>query len=142
MTYSEVQFYLAEAAQRIAGINAAKDAIAEGYYKEGVKASFDFWNVSGSDDYLATVPYDGKNSLALQSYFASYTRGDVSYTTYRRLDLPMMNEAPEANTSDGSVPSRFTYPINEQTLNAVNYQAASKAIGGDKMETKLFWDIH
>ena len=142
MTYSEIQFYLAEAAQRALGIDAAPDAIAEGYYNEGVKASFDFWNISGAVDYLASVPYDGKKSLALQSYFASYTRGDVSYTTYRRLDWPMMNKAPEANTSDGSVPSRFTYPINEQTLNAANYAKASEAIGGDDMITKLFWDIN
>ncbi len=135
MSYSEVQFYLAEAALRGSDATAAK-----AYYEEGVMASFQFWNAPNVADYLTANPLVDMKSIALQSYLASYTRGDVSYTTYRRLDWPIMNEAPEANTSDGSVPSRFTYPINEQTLNAVNYKAASAAIGGDDMITKLFWD--
>ena len=138
MTYSEVQFYLAEAADR-----SGSTADAATYYDNAIAASFDFWHAPNVADYIAANPYSGIKSIALQSYFASYTRGDVSYTTYRRLDWPMMNEAPEANTSDGSVPSRFTYPINEQTLNAVNYQAATDALeGGDDMTSKIFWDKH
>ncbi len=52
-----------------------------------------------------------------------------------------MNVAPDAATG-GPVPTRFTYPINEQTLNADNYAAAAAAIGGDDLLTKLFWDIY
>jgi len=32
------------------------------------------------------------------------------------------------------------YPSTEQTLNGANWKAASTAIGGDLMTTKLFWD--
>jgi hypothetical protein len=49
-------------------------------------------------------------------------------------------ESPESD--DGQVPKRFTYPVNEQTLNADNYYDAAQAIGGDFMSTKLFWDIY
>jgi hypothetical protein len=35
---------------------------------------------------------------------------------------------------------RFVYPIPEQNLNTANYEAASTSIGGDVVETKLFWD--
>jgi len=37
---------------------------------------------------------------------------------------------------------RYTYPSNEQNLNQQNYDAASQAIGGDEVTTKLFWDIY
>ena len=138
MTYSEVEFYIAEAAAR--GYSVGQTA--EDAYNEAVRASFAFWGVPGADDYLATVPYDANNwkeSIGTQAYIAFYTRGMVEYNEYRRLDVPTMNVAPDAATG-GPVPTRFTYPINEQTLNADNYYQAAEAIGGDDMLTKLFWD--
>lgn len=134
MTYSEVQFYLAEAADKGLIPDPAK------YYDEGIKASFSFWKTSGVTDYIAANPYVDIKSIAVQSYLAAYTRGDIAYTTYRRLDWPKMNVPEAAETSDGSVPARFTYPIGEQSLNTANYNEAAAAIGGDKLETKLFWD--
>jgi hypothetical protein len=32
------------------------------------------------------------------------------------------------------------YSQGEQNLNPVSYKAAATAVGGDKVETKLFWD--
>jgi len=37
-------------------------------------------------------------------------------------------------------PNRLSYPGNEQQLNGTNYTKAASDIGGDKVETKLFWD--
>ena len=37
-------------------------------------------------------------------------------------------------------PTRFTFPINEQTLNENNYKEAASAIGGDKLVIKIFGD--
>ncbi|MFN8330495.1 MAG: hypothetical protein U0T81_04620 [Saprospiraceae bacterium] len=45
-------------------------------------------------------------------------------------------------TTYNDIPRRLTYPVQEQTINAANYGSASSAIGGDKVQTKLFWDIH
>jgi len=39
------------------------------------------------------------------------------------------------------IPVRFTFPVNEQTLNEENYATASEAIGGDELLTKIFWDL-
>ena len=140
MTYSEVEFYIAEAAARGYSVGqTASDA-----YEEAIRASFAFWGVPGADAYIATVPYDGSNwkeSIGTQAYIAFYTRGFVAYNEYRRLDVPTMNVAPNAATG-GPVPTRFTYPVNEQTLNKENYYNAAEAIGGDDMLTKLFWDIN
>lgn len=148
MTYTELQFYLAEAAQR--GWNVGKTA-AE-YYDEGVKSSIMWWGGTEAEAnaYLAKPEVDyntainnaaggWKQVLGTQSWLASYTRGLNGYTTWRRLDYPIFNLAPTIDSYD-QIPVRFTYPINEQTLNADNYAAASSAIGGDLLTTKLFWD--
>ncbi len=145
MTYSEVMFYLAEAAER----GYAVGVTAEDAYNAAITASFDYWSTPGVDAYLAqenvaytTATGDWREKIGTQSYISFYTRGFISYTQYRRLDFPAMNVAPAAATTDGSVPARFTYPVNEQTLNADNYAAAAEAIGGDNLETKLFWDVN
>ncbi len=144
MTNAEIQFYLAEAAARgysVGGTDAQ-------FYNAGIKASFDFWGASGVNDYLAqtnvaygTASGTWREKIGTQAYIALYTRGLVAYNTFRRLDAPVMNKAQQPAT-DGPVPTRFTYPVNEQTLNADNYYDASTAIGGDKLLTKLFWDVN
>jgi hypothetical protein len=141
MTYDEVQFYIAEAAARSWSVGqTAADA-----YAEAIEASFDWWGVTGATTYIAQpdVAYDQANwkqLIGTQAYLAFYTRGLVAWDMYRRLDYPIMNESPDALTG-GPVPTRFTYPVPEQTLNADNYYDAADAIGGDEMLTRLFWDI-
>jgi hypothetical protein len=146
MTYSEIEFYIAEAAAR--GYSVGQTA--EEAYNAAITASFEFWGLSSADAdaYLAkpevaysTAGDSWQEVIGTQSYIAFYTRGFIGYTQYRRLDYPMMNEAPNAVTG-GPVPTRFTYPVNEQTLNAASYAEASSAIGGDDLLTKLFWDKH
>jgi hypothetical protein len=142
MTYSEICFYMAEAAER--GYNVG--GTAEEWYNKGITASFDFWGVSGVDAYLAkpevaysTAAGTWKQKIGTQSYLANYTRGIEGYNNWRRLDFPILN-LPQEATTYADIPVRFTFPINEQTLNAVNYKAASDAIGGDLITTKVFWD--
>lgn len=142
LTYSEVCFYMAEAAAR--GYNVG--GTAEAWYNKGITASFDFWGVSGASAYLAkpevaytTAAGTWKQKIGTQSWLAAYTRGIEAYTTWRRLDYPILN-LPEDATKYSDIPVRFTFPVNEQTLNAANYKAISAAIGGDLISTKIFWD--
>ena len=142
LTYSEVCFYMAEAAAR--GYNVG--GTAEAWYNKGITASFDFWGVSGAAAYLAkpavaytTATGTWRQKIGTQSWLAAYTRGIEAYTTWRRLDYPILN-LPEDATKYSDIPVRFTFPVNEQTLNAANYKAISAAIGGDLITTKIFWD--
>ncbi len=146
MTYSEIQFYIAEAAVRGFSV----EQTVEDAYNEAIRASILFWGgtTDEAEAYLALPAVDYTTAtetatwqevIGTQSYISFYTRGFVGYTQYRRLDYPQMNVAPEAAT-DGPVPTRFTYPINEQTLNSTNYNAAASAIGGDDLLTRIFWD--
>lgn len=144
ISYVELEWYRAEAAARGWG------GEAKTHYDNAITASFDWWGVSGVADYLAKPEVDfaqasvsegsEMNAIAKQAYLGLYERGFEAWTTFRRLDYPTLNVPPAANTTDGATPRRFTYPVNEQTLNADNYYQAADAIGGDAMETKLFWD--
>lgn len=140
MTYTEVEFLKAEAAAR--GWNVGGTALE--HYTNGVTSSFADWGVDGAAAYISTIGWDGatdwKKAIGMQAYLAYYTRGFEAWTTIRRLDWPTMNVPEAAVTTDGGIPRRFTFPVNEQTLNKTNYYQAADAVGGDFMETKLFWD--
>ena len=140
--YTEVQFYLAEAAAR--GLIAGSP---DTYYNEGITSSILYWGGTAADAtaYLAnplvaytTATGTYKEKIALQAWIAYYDRGFLGWTTWRRLDAPTFN--PPSGMTNADIPTRFTYPISEQTLNKNNYTPAASAIGGDKLTTKLFWD--
>lgn len=139
--YATVEFLLAEAAERgIAGVTNAEE-----HYNNAIKASFEYYEVAGVDEYLAqpevaytTAPGNWKEKIGMQKWVALYNQGFEAWTEYRRLDYPKLN-APADSYVD-IVPLRLLYPINEQTLNRDNYESASSSIGGDLLTTRLFWD--
>ncbi|HJZ41500.1 MAG TPA: SusD/RagB family nutrient-binding outer membrane lipoprotein [Bacteroidales bacterium] len=144
MTYDEVLFYLAEAAARGWAVGATDEEL----YNAAITASFEFWGLSSddADDYLttpdvawATAAGDWREKIGTQAWIAFYTRGLEGYTSWRRLDYPVLN-IPPAVDNYSEIPLRFTYPVNEQTLNKANWQTASQNIGGDLVSTPLFWD--
>ncbi|PCI35952.1 MAG: SusD/RagB family nutrient-binding outer membrane lipoprotein [Flavobacteriaceae bacterium] len=139
--YAEVEFLLAEAAARTLG--GASDA--ETHYKKGIKASINYWAPTvNADTYIASQPYDAanwKNSIGIQKYIALYSRGFEGWSSWRIFGVPAL-EAPEDahKGADGKVPVRYVYPGDESQRNGTNYDAASAAIGGDKLTTHIFWN--
>lgn len=140
MDYSEVSFYLAEAAQRgfTVGGTAAQ------HYANGVTASIVYWGgtVAEATAYLAQPsvaysPANYKQRIGIQQWIAFYNRGYDAWNSWRRLDYPQLQPAHDA-LSD--IPVRYPYPVNEQNVNRLNYEAASEAIGGDDVSTKLWFD--
>lgn len=139
--YATVEFLLAEAAERqIGGV-----VNADLHYNAAIKASFEYYDVTGVDAYLlnpevayATAPGNWKEKIGMQKWVALYNQGLEAWTEYRRLDYPQLS-AP-AGAYVNTVPVRLIYPISEQTLNRSNYEAAATAVGGDLLTTKLFWD--
>ncbi|HEX2920072.1 MAG TPA: SusD/RagB family nutrient-binding outer membrane lipoprotein [Bacteroidales bacterium] len=154
LTYDELMFYLAEAAARGYSVGGAPQQ----FYDAGIRSSILWWG--GTEDMAATyltrpdVAWNSAGSgatfrekIGMQSWIALYTRGLEAWTQWRRLDYPVFNvpplslSDPPAPTDYNRIPKRFTYPINEQTLNARNYQMASQNIGGDEVTTRIFWDV-
>lgn len=146
MEATEVNFYLAEAASN--GFSVGNTT--QYYYDNAITTSFESWGLSDqSAAYLSnpavaftTAPgTTAKEKIANQEWIAFYNRGFESWTSYRRLDFPVLLAPANAySEAGGEVPKRLTYPINEQTVNGANYTAAATAIGGDKLKTHIFWD--
>jgi hypothetical protein len=142
LEYSEIQFYLAEAAARgfIGGS-------AETYYNKAIETSILDWGGTPAEvtAYLAnpavaytTAAGTYKQKIGTQSYIAFYDRGEPAWNNWRRLDYPIFN--PPKGMTQADIPVRYIYPGIEQTLNGANYTEAAAAIGGDFKSTKLFWD--
>ena len=142
LDYAEVSFLLAEAAERGFSVGGT----AASFYNNGITASILFWGGSAGDasTYLAqtgvayaTATGTWRQKIGVQKWIALYNRGWDAWIEQRRFDYPVL---PKPSNAASNYPVRFTYPINEQNVNTVNYTAAATAIGGDDVTTKLFWD--
>ncbi|OUD37587.1 SusD/RagB family nutrient-binding outer membrane lipoprotein [Flavobacterium sp. FPG59] len=140
LSNTEVAFYIAEANARWNPGQALSS------YNDAVTASIIEWGGNASDavTYLAANPFDAANwkkSIGEQAWVAMYNQPLTSWNFWRRLDFPVLNAPATAiNNAGGKVPVRLAYPVLEQQVNNSNYKAASTAIGGDLLTTKLFWD--
>ncbi|WP_242923764.1 SusD/RagB family nutrient-binding outer membrane lipoprotein [Pontibacter liquoris] len=143
LSYSDVEFYLAEAAAR----GFISDDAAS-HYNAAITASMEEWGIPEAQvkTYLAqpSVAYnpggDFRQQIGLQKWIALYNRGFEAWTEYRRLDYPQL-VAPSTAEFD-VVPTRFPYPANESQLNSSNYTTAASAMGGDLATVKVFWDVN
>ncbi|HEX6224248.1 MAG TPA: SusD/RagB family nutrient-binding outer membrane lipoprotein [Chryseolinea sp.] len=148
LDYSEVEFLLAEAVER----GFAVGGTAEEHYNKAIEASIVYWGGSSGDaaTYLGqpsvkytSAPGNFKEKIGVQKWIALYNRGIDAWTEWRKFDYPVLLPPSGGSVPVGlSIPVRIIYPINEQTLNGVNREAAAAAMGGDVASTKLFWDVN
>ena len=140
--YVETEFIRAEAVER----GYAVGGTAEDHYKNAVRASIIWWGGTSvdADTYLArndvaytTAVGDWKRKIGFQKWIALYNRPYEGWVELRRLDYPQM---PLPSGAKSGFPNRMSYPGNEQQLNGANYAKAASDMGGDKVETRLFWD--
>lgn len=145
MDYTEAEFLLAEAAAR--GFNVSGSV--ESHYNNAITSSIKYWGGTNADvaAYLAqpavayaTATGTWRQKIGIQSWYAYYFRGFEAWTNWRRLDYPRLIASPRHVQAVNGIPVRYTYAVSDQTLNNVNYTAAAAKIGGDKAETRLFWD--
>ena len=143
MTYAEVSFILAEAAERgwITGSAAA-------YYQQGINASMAQWGVTDAtaiNTYLARsgIAYQGGTpglrQIALQKWIALYSDGVTAWAEWRRTCIPTtVKPGPAAIIS--TVPRRYQYSSREKSVNTPNLEAAIGAQGPDEFTTRMYWD--
>jgi len=143
LDYAEVELHLAEAVER--GFNVG--GTAQSHYNNGVTASIVYWGGTPAEAaaYLAlpnvnyaTASSNYKEKIGIQKYISLFNRGMDVWIELRRLDYPQLQPAVDAVSG---FPVRYPYPVNEQNVNRANFEAASAAIGGDEVETKLWWDL-
>ena len=145
MTYSEVLFLQAEAAER--GWIAGNPAI---LYAAAITANMNQYDGMGAPvdisaaeiaTYLAqpAVVYAGINSIYLQKWISLYMCGSEAWFDWRRMDVPVLLAGPHYTFS--RLPVRFPYPSSEQSLNAANLTAAIDRNGGLFITDPVWWDV-
>ena len=146
MTYAELAFIQAEAAERnLGGLNSSQAA---GFYNAGITASMQQFGVTDATaiaTYLAQpgVAYAGGTTglkqIAVQKWIALVGDGAQAWASWRRTCQPSTIKAgPAAVVS--YVPRRFYYPTNEYSLNAASLAAAVARQGADDFSTRIYWD--
>ncbi|HEU4789474.1 MAG TPA: SusD/RagB family nutrient-binding outer membrane lipoprotein [Flavobacterium sp.] len=142
MDATEVEFLLAEAAAKGAAVGAAAT-----HYNNAIAASMENWGVASADAtaYLTANPYSAANYkqvIGEQAWIALFNRGFEAWTSYRRLDFPVLTVPAVTYNGITEVPKRYSYPAREQTLNRTNVSAAIAKIPGGKntLTAKVFWD--
>ncbi|AKD03291.1 SusD/RagB family nutrient-binding outer membrane lipoprotein [Pontibacter korlensis] len=137
MSYAEVEFIKAELAQK--GIISSD---AQVHYEKGVKAAIEQWGAEFPADYFEnpTAAYNGTfERIMLQKYFALYFNDYQQWFEYRRTGLPVLPKT-ESMMNDKMVPVRFRYPATVQQMNSENYMKAVERMGGDDINTKVWWE--
>ncbi len=148
MNYGEVEFYLAEAAER--GLGGLTPAQAKAHYDAGVKASMQMlvthdpsFVVTDAQvaSYLTTYPYGvTKTALAMiadQLWVNHFLNWWEAWSDYRRSTLPALVPTNYPNNiTNGVIPQRLNYPAAEVSGNP-NY--SSGATQPNTWTTKVWW---
>ncbi len=150
VTYAQTSFLLAEAAFKgwITGN-------AQTYYENGVKADLKVYELypqtnpitdSEIETYLAQdgVAYNSTDALKLintQYWIANIRNGTEAFANFRRSGFPELSPNLSNNNLQGGFARRLSYPDYEGSTNTENYTAASEAMGGDNLLSRVFWDI-
>jgi hypothetical protein len=145
MTYAELAFIKAEAAERgMGGLNAGQAA---GFYQDGIRASMEQWGVPAASitAYLANAAnayqggVAGLKQIGVQKWIALYGDGGQAWFEWRRTCQPStVKPGPEA--IQATVPRRFRYSPNEYLVNNDNVTAAIARQGADEFTTRTWWD--
>lgn len=121
VSYAEVCFILAEAAQKGWSVGTQKD-----WYEKGVKASFDTWGVG--DDYSSYITEEGVSyngsleQIMVQKWIANWTVAHESWCDWRRTGYPKFSIGPFGLRK--AMPLRYEYGSNEKSRNDSNYKNA------------------
>jgi hypothetical protein len=143
MSYSEVLFLKAEAAERgwMAGDPSAlyEDGIRAGMSRIGVEeADIDAYLAQPAVQYLGGE--EGLQQIWLQKWISLFGNGPEAYAEWRRTGCPELQAGPDA-INDGLIPVRLPYPDRERSLNREAVEAAIARQGGATLNSRLWWDV-
>lgn len=153
-TVAESNFLLAEAALK--GWYTTETAAS--LYETGIRAAMRQWDlISGTvgtinqtriDSYVAAHAFKTSGTVAERTeqiynefWVGLFPDAQEVYNNYRRTGYPALvpNVYP-GNATGGRIFRRFLYPVTEQTLNRVQYNAAVQRQGADDLMTRIWWD--
>ena len=139
LTYSEVEFLIAEAIER--GYLTGSAATA---YNNAVTASMNQWDITDATeiaDYLAGNPYNSAQwdqSIGEQKWLALYTNGHEAWTEWRRLGYPQLSAPADAVIN--TIPVKLPYPQSEQSNNSSSLNEVTS--DPNSITTPVWWDVN
>ena len=145
MTYAEVLFIKAEAAER--GLGGLSPSEAGTDYVAGIRASMEQWGITDQAAITAflsspSIAYKGGTAglaqIAIQKYVALYGDDGQVWAEWRRTCQPTI--VPGPNTIVPYIPRRYYYSTTEASVNAANLNAAIARQGPDNFGTRVWWD--
>ena len=75
----------------------------------------------------------------LQKYYALFFVDFQQWSEYRRTGFPVLPV--EAGMLNNAImPARLEYPLSVRISNPDNYRAAANGMGGDDINSKVWWD--
>jgi len=147
MTFAEVSFIQAEAAEK--GLGGLAAGQAAGFYNAGVTASITQWGGTAAEaaTYLARpgVAYvpgaTGLQQIGLQKWIALFTQGTEAWSEWRRTGNPAsIKEGPFMYNDTPKIARRLLYSFGEQSVNLASLNAAIADQGPDLYSTRMWWD--
>ena len=88
----------------------------------------------------SSTPATAINQIVLQKYIACFENsGYEGYYNYRRTGVPAFQGGSGVG-NNGVIPIRWAYPVSEQTVNTVNWQAAitNQGFSADDLNQKMW----
>lgn len=149
LTYAESELLLADAAARW-GIGDAEE-----HYHNGVVAAITQLSAYGDEGtidvgdaeaYYEAHPYDEAKGLEMintQYWAADFLNEYEAWSNYRRSGFPVLEPVTyPGSQSLGAVPRRMAYSTVDKQVNTANYNAAVANLeGGDKITSRVWWDV-
>ena len=153
MSYAEVEFLLAEAANK----GWISEDVEE-HYKKGIKASHDYYQVDYSpfgwkdfEDFYSNsgVKYAASIDIWEQKWLSLFFTALDPYFEVRRWykeaggweAIPFLNPPIGSNSNNYELPMRFLYPGQEQSLNSENYNEANQRYNASKLINGKMWIV-
>ena len=150
MSYAEVEFLKADAAQR--GYNVGESAAS--LFTKGLEAAVRQWTLfEAKIDEAALTTFINANPLKsgqeleqinTQLWVLHFLDPFETWSNWRRTGLPDIKfyNYHAGNQSDGQTPRRIPYPVSEQTSNPEGLKSAVDRMGGkDEWTNRVWWDV-
>jgi len=144
LNFSELQFILAEAAER----GFVSNTPAKTYYENGIINGITLWGYAApAATYFTTgaAAYNENGTteqrieqILTQKYYALFYTDLQSWFEYRRTGYPNLPKGVGLD-NNGEMPARLTYPVYLQSSNSENYNIAVQRQGPDEINTKVWW---
>lgn len=139
MQYAEQQFALAEAVSR-----GLIEGDVQALYESGITAHFNYLGLEVPMGYLeqetvVLTEEDELEKILTQKWFSLVSNGHEAWFNVRRTGIPALEPGPD-NLNEGRYPVRYLYPESEQATNFENYKTAADRMGGDDINTTVWWD--